>query len=448
MLGYGPNTGPDYVSPKETLSTFGMGGLREIQYASPGVRTPPPKEHIHRHPHFKKYKYQMFGLRDYSEYTDKWLIGYEQRSIDDFLHRQRQFYNTLTIREIQILQTYTLYGDRLLNNFLRQTDKDIESLITAMLSHDTETPLDYQIVDNYARLESVGLKLPPYDDLFIRDKDFDQMKKHANLSESARRTFVGQINRAKCRQVVSYNTDWFVNFENIKPMIYALFTEIMDIILRAPRPTAPMKVYRGSGSEHQKSLTFTALDFWSTSISPDAALEFVRGVTGDTSTMCCIHEITINPGVPCMFLDPISKIEGEMEILMVPSTIYKSGRVVRKKAIYPLIGDTPLYVYTTELTATDVDPVSVSYKYLERHWAARRARAAKRAHRRYKFTMTGNLDPKSARRMTMGRRRSKRRSTERRRRSGKRYDSRSSSNRNNRYIPVLELHKESEEDTE
>ena len=174
------------------------------------------------------------------------------------------------------------------------------------------------------------------------------------------------------------------------------------MILRAPRPRAPIKVYRGMGSERQKSLRFTAMDFWSTSISPEAALEFARGVTRSYSTICCIYEITINPGVPCMFLDPISKVENEMEILMVPSTIYKSAADVRKKGLYPMKGmDKPIYIYTVELEAVGIDPTSVSYGHLERHWAAQRARREKLAHRRYKFTVSaGRNGPKEARRLS------------------------------------------------
>jgi hypothetical protein len=408
MLGYGPpgplvytTTGSPPKEKPETLSTFDMGGLRKIRYESPGVRTPPPAKHIRRHPRFKKYKHQLFGLRDYTEYTDQWLIGYDQPALEDFLRRQEAFYGTLTYRELQTLQTYTLYGDRLLNNFLRQqSDRDIEELVNSMLFQDVETPIDYQIVDNYGKLQSLGLNLPPYEKLFIDDEAFDDMLGRMYLSESMRKELIGKINRAECQRIVIRNKAWFSDFKNIKPMVYALFTEIMDIILRAPRPKAPIKVYRGMGSERQTSLTFTAMDFWSTSISPEAAMEFMRGKTHSTNEMCCIHEITVNAGVPCMFLDPISKVAGEMEILMVPSTIYKSGPDVRKKGVYPpaVAGRKPLYVYVTELEAVGIDLESVSYAHLERHWAAQRARAAKRAHRRLKYTAAGTRDPKSARR--------------------------------------------------
>lgn len=448
-LGYGP-PGPlvytgTWSPPKEreeTLRTFGMAGLREIQYESPGVRTPPPKAHIRRHPRFKKYKHQLFGLRDYTEYTDKWLIGYDQPALEDFLQRQEKFYTTLTFREVQTLQTYTLYGDRLLNNFLRQqSDRDIEELIESMLFQDVETPIDYQIVDNYGKLQSLGLNLPPYEKLFIDDEAFDNMMGRMYLSESMRKEFIGKINRAECQRIVIRNQAWFSDFKNIKPMVYALFTEIMDVILRAPRPKAPIKLYRGMGSERQKSLIFTAMDFWSTSISPEAAMEFMRGKTHSTNEMCCIHEITVNAGIPCMFLDPISKVAGEMEILMVPSTVYKSGPVVRKKGVYPPTeaGRKPLYVYVTQLEAVGIDLKSVSYAHLERHWAAQRARAAKRAHRRYKYTAISVRDPKSARRAV---RASSKRKTQKRKNTaagGAGARASASPESGNRYVPLLEL---------
>jgi hypothetical protein len=451
MLGYGSS--PEESPPKargETLSTFGMGGLRTIHRSLPEDLTPPPRAHIRRHPYFKKYKYQMFGLSDYTPYTDQWLIGYDQPALEDFLKQQIKFHDTLTFREIQILQTYTLYGDRLMNNFLRQqSDRDIETLIRSMLIQDTETPLDYQIVDNYTQLKSAGLTMPPYEKLFFRDEEFNELKTHTLVSETLRKDFIGLVNRHVCRQVVLDNREWFSDFNNIKPMVYTLFTEIMDVILRAPRPKTPIKVYRGMGSERQKSLTFTAMDFWSTSISPDAAMEFVRGDTGMTNELCCIHEITVNPGVPCIFLDPISKIAGEMEILMVPSTIYKSSSVVRKKGVYPptTAGWNPLYVYVTELTATGLDLKSVSYAHLERRWAAQKATATKRAHRRYKYTVAAGRNPKSARRTAKAS--SKRASpsemparystTGRKGRPAGGAGARTSPESGERYVPLLEL---------
>ncbi len=406
MLGYMPENEKPPTPPRgETLSTFEMGGRRSIAYGSPGVResAAPPKEHIRRHPEFKKYKFQLHGLKDYRPYTDRWLIGYDQPALEDLLKRQRQFYETLDLREIQMLQTYTLFGDRLLNNFLRQTRDDIAGLIDIMLRRDMETPLDYQIVDRYTELKAAGLWMPPYEDMFINDEGFKQIKARLNVSESRRSEFVGLLSRAKCREIVARNQAWFSDFKNIKSMLYDLFTEIMDIILRAPRPLAPIKVYRGMGSERQKSLRFTSMDFWSTSISPEAAMEFARGVTHSMREICCLYEITVNPGVPCMFLDPISKVANEMEILMVPSTIYKSAPEVRKKALYPPIDvDRPLYVHTVELEAIGIDPKSISYGHLERHWAAQHSRAAKVSHKRYKFTVSaGRGGPKLARRASM-----------------------------------------------
>lgn len=459
MLGYGSLSEPEAPKP-ETLSTFEMGGLRRLnEYSSPGVRAAdvPPKAHVRRHPDFPKYKHQLFGLKDYRPYTDRWLIGYDQPALTDLLDRQDKFYASLSFREMQMLQTYTLFGDRLLNNFLRQNRDDIEGLIATMLHNDMETPLDYQIVDRYTELKTAGLWMPPYEELFIGDEEFNRLMERTGVSESMRSQFIGIINRIRCREIVLRNQEWFSEFKNIKPMLYDLFTEIMDVILRAPRPKAPIKVYRGMGSERQKSLRFTALDFWSTSISPKAALEFARGVIHHShNEICCIYEITINPGVPCMFLDPISKVENEMEILMVPSTIYKSAADVRKKGMYPLKGlEKPLYIYTVELEAIGIDPTSVSYAHLERHWAAQRERRAKVAHRRYKFTASAARNPKEARRTSKATSGMKRVTNTRSPTRGQRQThkmshrqaaaaaggagARATASNENRYIPLLEM---------
>lgn len=457
MLGFGPPPEPEAPKPV-TINSFEMGGLRKMEHRSPGLRETnvPPKAHIRRHPDYPKYKHQLFGLKDYRPYTDRWLIGYDQPALTDLLDRQDKFYASLSYREMQMLQTYTLFGDRLLNNFLRQTREDIAGLIATMLRNDMETPLDYQIVDRYTQLKSEGLWMPPYEELFIRDEEFNRLMERTGVSESMRAEFIGMINRIRCRQIVFNNQEWFSDFKNIKPMLYDLFTEIMDVILRAPRPLAPVKVYRGMGSERQKSLRFTAMDFWSTSISPKAAMEFARGKTHMMSEICCIYEITINPGVPCMFLDPISKVENEMEILMVPSTIYKSAPTVRKKGLYPMKGmDRPLYVYTMELEAVGIDPTSVSYGHLERHWAAQKARASKIAHRRYKFTVSAvRGGPKEARRSSKttsgtkhevsGNRKQTRKVSHRREAAGG-AGARASASSESRYIPLLELPEEQTE---
>lgn len=378
------NTNETNQSKPDTLHTFTMKGLRTLNHTHP-LRPDIPADHIRRSPHFPEITHELYGWKEanYTPYTNVWFLSHERPELHDFLHRQEQFYETLRLRELHTLQAYTLYGDRFLNNFLRQSDRDIAELLADMLARkdDPETPLDYQIYDNFATLQAQGLDLPAYADLMLPS---------------------GRLNRAACRDIVRRNQAWFSVFENLKPLIFQLFAEMMDILLRAPRPRAPFVVYRGVSTEHQTSLTFTSTDFWSTSISPDAALDFAKGGTGFDNEYCCVYEITVSADVPCMFLNPISKVSGELEILLLPSTVYTSSSRMSRKALYPpATHSIQPYVYTTQLTAVRFDPDTLTYASLEARWAAQRARALKRTHRRLKYGPALNntaRNPKTLRR--------------------------------------------------
>lgn len=336
---------------------------------------PPPKEHIRVSPLSSDIEYELFGLDDYTQYTKNWFIAFRQPAMAEFLKQQRDFIKHLTFREYEILRTYTFFGDKFLNRFLRQNEENIHELIVEyMLINDVETPIDYQIYDSYDELKRKGVVMPVAKEELIAPD--------------------GTLIREYCKRIVRDNSDWFGTFKHIKPLIYDLFVEFMEILLRAPRPTAPITVYRGVVSEHQTSLEFTSLDFWSTSVNPYHTFEFTK--TDEFGIECCVYEIVIHPNIPCLFLDPISKVVDEMEILLPPSVFYKSASEVRQKLKYtPELPAFEKSIYTVHLEAISFTTDSLSYELLEKRWGEERARREKRRRRTLKYTATGVRNPKS-----------------------------------------------------
>ncbi len=363
------------------MASFYMGRKRDIIYLPyTKLYSPPPKEHIQSSKLSKYIQDEMFGLKNYTPYTQDWFIATEQPSAFKFIKEHMKFLKNLPYREISILRTYTFFGDKFLNRFLRQNEEDIHDMIvTYLLYNDIQTPLDFQIYDNYYALKKKGLKI---------DNSREEL-----LDEE------GHLQRGLCMKIVRDNSDWFGTFKNIKPMIYDLFVEFMSIMLRAPPLKEPITVYRGVVSEHQKSLEFTSLDFWSTTLNPYHTSEFTKVDTSGVE--CCVYEIKVYPGIPCLYLGPFSRVVNEMEVLLPPSVFYKSAPSIREKGLYPpVMISSKQKIYTIALEAISFTTGSLSYKLLEKRWAEERARRLKRSHRRLKYTVNSIRAPKPIRNQT------------------------------------------------
>lgn len=111
---------------------------------------------------------------------------------------------------------------------------------------------------------------------------------------------------------------FFFNFDLPDPLYTVLLTLFRDrlqrIILDAPRPNFGFYVYRGIKSADHVVLNpkhvFENRIFTSTSLSIVEAASFAT-----KSTRCCVQQIFVPPGMPCLFMPILSYFYVEMEVL-------------------------------------------------------------------------------------------------------------------------------------
>ena len=104
--------------------------------------------------------------------------------------------------------------------------------------------------------------------------------------------------------------------------------DLRRIIMNSPPLKKEMHVYRGTYTHYYsnkkmdifKNQSFTSTSFYST------VIEKFAGAPG-----CCVTEFILKPGAHCLWLDPITHFENEMEILLPPdqSFVIEEKKVIR-----------------------------------------------------------------------------------------------------------------------
>jgi hypothetical protein len=186
----------------------------------------------------------------------------------DWIRQQIAYIDGLSERQKHVLRAYTIYGDRFVNKYIRNslTQADIRALIANMIAHGED-------VFKYQQIDAVGVPLT--------DASYP-------LS------------------VLSYIPQ-FIN-------------ELNAIIRSSPSLTRPIKVFRGiKNRNHYDAIasngTMTYNEFISTSMYlPSAMSDAFVGPT------CCVLEMTLRPGTPCIFTARISRRRNEFEITLAVGT--------------------------------------------------------------------------------------------------------------------------------
>jgi hypothetical protein len=251
-----------------------------------------------------------------------------QPHLKDWVEAQSEFLESLSARELYTLLSYSYRGDVLVNRYLRNQGSDIGDFMRTIAGSDA-VPFMYQIYDNYEKLARMGAKLPP--------------KKSLNFLEYN-----------KYPDIVADNLALFTDSKVVMLMSKGFFEDLMRIFLKAPRLPHPIVTYRGFKSEsHVKTSEFRTIDFQSTSLNPYAALSFTQKL--DSTTMrsnsgelvnaesssanihgqmyCCIYEITVEPSVPCIYMEEITRVAGEYELLLPPSIDMELGTSIDIRTI-------------------------------------------------------------------------------------------------------------------
>jgi hypothetical protein len=86
-----------------------------------------------------------------------------------------------------------------------------------------------------------------------------------------------------------------------------------ELMMRVPPVESPFRVFRGVAPDEGAIQVFPLRGFSSTTYDPfTASLDIFT----DVVTKCCVMDITLQPGVRALWIEPISDFEGEREILI------------------------------------------------------------------------------------------------------------------------------------
>ena len=232
-----------------------------------------------------------FGKGDY----DIGLMNYldiKGLTIDrNFFKKNQEFLrDKLTVKEIFMLSGYTYNGDVLCNLVLRMksdnTDKRKKNF--------------KEYVVNWNIEEEEGYKLIPI---------FYQLSKRLNkYSYKDIKSYLKKVKR----------DEKFV--ELIKDCVEEYIEELKKIFDKAPVLENEMVVYRGVTTMYYKkdnSDIFYNNTFMSTSLNPNTALGF-------SYKDCCMKKIILKPGFNrIIFMEPITQVTGEYELLICPDTKFR-----------------------------------------------------------------------------------------------------------------------------
>lgn len=208
-------------------------------------------------------------------FNNRWYIDY------NWIEKQMEYIHNLSDRQKHVLRAYTIYGDKFINNYLRGTlTRQLIGLLLDDCKRNNENPFLYQHKDKTGSQEI--------------DNEYQ---------------------------------------ENILEYIDIFIKEITKIIKDSPKLEKEIKVFRGlkdgnfivsSLQKNNKGRQFLKSDdFMSTTMYLPSAAQFMNGD-------CCILELTLEIGTPCIFIASVSRRQNEFEILLPPGMIMKYKKCTRK----------------------------------------------------------------------------------------------------------------------
>ena len=246
--------------------------------------------------------YQVDKDRDKRGILNSYFLPVYQSHIDGWIVQQNNYFKTLSQRDKDALSAYSFQGDVFINGFLRgNLEEDIGDLMKAC-HKSGDIPFKWAMYDNYDVLKENGLMLPA---------------KHTFLKN-------GKIDNAVILDILADDANWrfFFSRSNIDFLIVSLVKDLTRVIFNAPRLRKPLTVYRGVKSEHFDRLKTKSIDYWSTSLDPYASTSFAQIDVGKLIA-ATVYEITLTPGIPCLYLERFSKFKtSEAEVLLPPGITF------------------------------------------------------------------------------------------------------------------------------
>ena len=246
------------------------------------------------------HEYLKFTVDPGSPASKVILAPYTATRLEAWMKEQTQ-YLTENPRRKDIVKAYTWRGDRLVNSYIRRNLAHVGAVMKSIYDEDTNKafPLAYQIIDAYDMLVAQGMKAAPKDTYFTDDV----------------------LNHPVVRDLFLANFAFFQRLNVLVPLIKAYRKEFNHIIKKSPQLGYDMTVFRGiKNEEYHKpgTIGYVTENYLSTSLSPIVAgsSAFTSLDVYGTRFRMFVYEITIPAEVPCLYMEGITDVPGELEILL------------------------------------------------------------------------------------------------------------------------------------
>ena len=279
----------------------------------------------------KKWENKFIQI-DISDYKDI-LKNFDSNPLEtiyfnmDWIKNNLNYLKKLDNRQILLLNSYTHFGDVIINYYLRdrivnQIDLlfKIDDICDKSISSNNYFPFYTYIIEFWDKIEITELEnyINYYTDVYHVEVN-NYIKQFINLKDLIKTKSYKQAYE-KCLELVpkfSYPF-WNIILNNYN-------SDLKKIIDESPEITIPFYLYRGNQSNPFKSNNinvndynkYTSYGYTSTSLDLNVAQEFahILNELDDDKKKGIIFRYFIMPGTKCLFLDPVS-VHSESEILL------------------------------------------------------------------------------------------------------------------------------------
>ena len=257
---------------------------------------------------------------------DAFIIASTNTFDTTWLAACRHYIDSLPIHDKYTLKSYTKHGDELVNAAMQGKWDDVETKLHAL-------GLDFAAAQIFRML---------------RVTDANVYTNSYTLSDYGTH-LLSDVCKEKLMDVRSN----YYEPSTVRGIIKDYAEDLMRIIQRAPAFKKPVLVFRGVKHDYIDRRKPSAMSgFQSTSCIPDVAYQFKD---------CCIYEIIITPGTPCIAIESISHHRKECEILLGLNVQSQVGELHKK----PFFDTTHLNYKHDGTSYTFTEPTYLLKQFME-----------------------------------------------------------------------------------
>jgi hypothetical protein len=238
----------------------------------------------------------------------------------DWLEQSKVFVRGLSNFQKNILRAYTRHGDELVNAYLRDPDgfqnqPRVQELLFSVMPNNFSLPFASHLAEDHISQDM--------NRSYLEDDFFDDVGDVRELGQRVQQSYITSV-------LLQNPVDW----SNVRRYLDRYVEDFRDIFQRAPKPSAPLFVFRGVKTDYMNQVDTPVLmkGYTSTTYSVDVACNFAGSGRQ-------LYEIMILPGTPCLAMDYVSEFEGiECEVLVDSHVFAVAEKNFEKKLLHPDIG--------------------------------------------------------------------------------------------------------------